>query len=406
MIKGLGILAVLILAFVVLASVGETKAVEQLAALTVLMLIFAVPVFACSGFSISDGENVLVGNNEDSLDPDTKVWFVPAYEKGELGRVYFGYANMFPQGGMNENGLFFDGFAVQPLEELGSEGKEVFYGNLFDYVMETCSTVEEVMAVFGKYHVEILKYGMPMFADATGDSVIIDGGEFVRKQGGYQVVTSLFRQAHVEPGNESSCLRYEIACKMLEENPDVSVENCRKILAAIHFEGITETIYSNICDLKNGLVYLYHFHNFENEVVINLREELEKGEHIYDLPDLFPQTFAAEEFREKKEREVEEKKASLMVEADPESYDAYVGRYEIAHPFLPGLEVAISKEEDRLYASDSLKGKKRELLPKSEHVFFYCGFLGETIYTFKEIRSGKTQEMMLDEHLGKRVDLQ
>jgi hypothetical protein len=406
MMKGLGILTVLILAFATLAFAGETEAMKQLGTLTVLMLVFAAPVFACSGFSISDGENVLVGNNEDSLDPDTKVWFVPAYEKGGLGRVYFGYANRFPQGGMNEKGLFFDAFSAQPLAALGSEGKEVFYGNLFDHVMETCSTVEEVMAVFGKYHVEILKYGMPMFADATGDSVIIDGGEFVRKQGGYQVVTSLFRQAHVEPGNESSCLRYEIACKMLEENPEVSVENCREILAAVHFEGIAETIYSNICDLKNGLVYLYHFHNFENEVIIDLKAELEKGEHVYDLPDLFPQSFAAEEFREKREKEVEEQKASLMGEADPESYDAYVGRYEIAHPFLPGLEVTISKEEGCLYASTSLKGEKGELLPQSEHIFFYCGFSGESTYTFKEIRSGKAQEMMLNENLGKRVDLQ
>ena len=59
-----------------------------------------------------------------------------------------------------------------------------------------------------------------------------------------------------------------------------------------------------------------------------------------------------------------------MGEADPESYDAYVGRYAIDHPFLPGFVITISREDDRLYASDSLKGKRRELLPKSEHRFF------------------------------------
>ena len=64
-----------------------------------------------------------------------------------------------------------------------------------------------------------------------------------------------------------------------------------------HFRGILEathrntlgarTLYSNIYDLKNGLVYLYYLHNFKNEVVIDLNEELKKGRHYYDLPSLF-----------------------------------------------------------------------------------------------------------------------
>ena len=54
----------------------------------------------------------LVGNNEDYKIPYTRVWFVPP-ENGKYGRVYFGYDNWSPQGGMNDQGLFFDFFAVK-----------------------------------------------------------------------------------------------------------------------------------------------------------------------------------------------------------------------------------------------------------------------------------------------------
>ena len=40
---------------------------------------------------------------------------------------------------------------------------------------------------------------------------------------------------------------------------------------------IATTLYSNIYDLTNGLVYLYYLHDFADEIVFNLRQELKKG---------------------------------------------------------------------------------------------------------------------------------
>jgi hypothetical protein len=50
---------------------------------------------------------------------------------------------------------------------------------------------------------------------------------------------------------------------------------------------IGTTQYSNIYDLTNGLVYVYFLHDFDNEIIFNLSEELKKGHHYYDLPSLF-----------------------------------------------------------------------------------------------------------------------
>ncbi len=59
------------------------------------------------------------------------------------------------------------------------------------------------------------------------------------------------------------------------------------VLSATHQEGQYPIVYSNICDLKNGILYLYNFHNFEEVVVFNLEEELKKRRKTYDIPFFF-----------------------------------------------------------------------------------------------------------------------
>ena len=39
--------------------------------------------------------------------------------------------------------------------------------------------------------------------------------------------------------------------------------------------------------MRNGILYLYNFHHFEETVRFDLAAELKKGEHSYDIPSLF-----------------------------------------------------------------------------------------------------------------------
>ena len=73
----------------------------------ILSIFNQLPAYACTAFTMSDRQSVLVGNNEDYNIPYTRVWFLPA-ENGRYGRVYFGYDNWSPQGGMNDQGLLFE----------------------------------------------------------------------------------------------------------------------------------------------------------------------------------------------------------------------------------------------------------------------------------------------------------
>jgi hypothetical protein len=260
----------------------------------IVMVLTNPLIYACTAFMMSDGENVLVGNNEDSKIPYTRVWFIPA-ENGRYGRVYFGYDNWSPQGGMNDQGLFFDYFSVPKLEIKQSREKPRFQGPFTDTMIAKCATVEDVLEMLGKYHLEWNPKTQMFVVDRTGDSAIIEGETVVRNCDAYQVVTN-FRLSRIPEDQRPcrapawSCSRYKKAEKMLLDSNRPTVAHFRKILQATHrssYNMIGTTQYSNIYDLTNGLVYVYFLHDFDNEIIFNLSEELKKGRHYCDLPSLF-----------------------------------------------------------------------------------------------------------------------
>jgi len=66
------------------------------------------------------------------------------------------------------------------------------------------------------------------------------------------------------------------------------VDLCRQVLAAVSQQGSTPTVYSNIFDLQQRVMHLYHLQDFENAVSLKLEKELEKGPHTVDIASLFP----------------------------------------------------------------------------------------------------------------------
>ena len=59
------------------------------------------------------------------------------------------------------------------------------------------------------------------------------------------------------------------------------------------------TLYSYICDLNKGDIYVYNFHNFDNDAKINIFEELKKGQNSYSISSLFPyETYAVQQFKD------------------------------------------------------------------------------------------------------------
>jgi tetratricopeptide (TPR) repeat protein len=244
----------------------------------------------CTIVTISKNGEIWAGNNEDFLEPRTKIWFFPA-TKDKYGRVYVGFDRyLMPyQGGMNEAGLFLDMNAVNPTGWQPDPNKPIFNGCIIDHMLSFCATVEEVVDFFRHNNVPLDNVRVPV-ADANGHSVIIEWAhdeiQFVYKQGDYQISTN-YVQSNYARLEDYPCQRYKIADKILKNADQADVNIVRAVLSATHFEFLAQTLYSNICDLKRKRIYLYHFHNFEEVVVFNLNEELKKGEAAYPIPSLF-----------------------------------------------------------------------------------------------------------------------
>src|SRR5262249_49099104 len=261
-------------------------------------------------FFASDGKVALAGSNEDWADPNTQLWFVPA-TKDTYGIVYFGFGRGeyppggvsrrtlkipeggitklnpedlygLPQGGMNDKGLFFDGASTEVINAPPAPGKKAYDGRLEGLILCKCATVEEVLQLLETYAFNSVQ-GQWMFADKTGDSVIIEAGEMiVRKKGDHQGMTK-FLQSPVEPA-KNTCPPYKLVSPALAERKELSVDLVRSLLKATAQQSTT---YSTISDLTNGEVYVHHRGDFDRTVKINLKQELAKGERALKIASLF-----------------------------------------------------------------------------------------------------------------------
>jgi len=259
--------------------------------LALLILIFLLAnnnlSIPCTVFFATDGIIVLGGNNEDWSDPNTKFWFIPSTEV-KHGWIKFGFASGYPQGGMNDQGLFWDATACSYLEMPYSEtNKEKFNGSLMQKVMEECSTVEEARLVFQNYYCDDQYRAQYLMGDKFGNSIIVEGDSTISNSSNYQVMTN-FYHSHPELGGYP-CWRYETANELLTNNDGISEYLFGCILAATHQEGKYPTQYSQIYNLTDKIIYLFYFHNFDEMIVIKLNQELNRGARSYNLPTLFSQ---------------------------------------------------------------------------------------------------------------------
>jgi hypothetical protein len=266
------------------------------------ILAAAAPGHACTIFTLVRNGVVLVGNNEDYHNPDTRMWFVPSDGK-TYGVVFFGYDNLngrrlFPQGGMNDRGLFFDANALSFKEVRSGRGRPVFDGDLMAAVLKTCATVREAVAMIGRYDFsEGFSRGQFQLADASGDAVVLEGDASIPIRDGVLVSTN-FRQSD-NPGG-AGCHRFNPARRLLAAAPEATVDACLDVLETTAW---MTTQYSQVFDLRNRVVHLYHFHDFARPLVVDVEAELRKGAHVVNIPALFPRKEEFETFVAKPDRD-------------------------------------------------------------------------------------------------------
>jgi hypothetical protein len=282
----------------------------------------------CTIFCITKGNSVFFGNNEDWKNPNTFIW-VDRPTDSTYGVVYLGFEDLFPQGGINEKGLAFDANALPGIKlKEHSELRKPYQAIVNTYIMQKCATVEEAIKMAKSYDWSqsfggILR-GQFMLADATGNAVVISADQngeivFTRKPNGdgYFVSTNFNRAYPENKFGPGQCPRYRTATKMLEsalEQANISTEILADVLNEVHEEGrYLNTLYSNIFDLKQGIIYLYYWHQFDQEVSINVSDWINLKPEPLSIASLFNEETVSKANEEYKSYQNRKKKIFIII---------------------------------------------------------------------------------------------
>jgi len=345
-------------------------------------------------------ENVaLGGNNEDYPDPETRIWFLPP-EEGKFGRALVGYEGFIWQGGMNDQGLFFDAMSVEDLYQVEQGDKPKYEGSLPAKALESCIDVDCVLDLFDRYHAYDTWAFQFMFGDAAGNSVIIEPYQTTRG-GRFQVGTN-FLQSIVDENSCRYCDRYWIARSMFENASDINVELMQDILNETHLDGEYPTQYSTVYDLKEKMIYLYLFHNFEEVKVFDLNEELAQGFHGFRMENLFKDTLDYYVYaRTERGRQVEIRSNYYAVELDSTTLNPYLGTYKGPDDLETLFDYYSVDLVDGELVLKMLPDKAwMRLEPTSETEFFHLSYFDYFEITFLPEENGEVNRFVLNNFEG------
>jgi len=266
------------------------------------------PIFpGCTVITVSKGDRVLFGGNDDYINPDSYYWVDPGIGKN-YGAIWIGTRDNVQQG-VNEKGLAYDANGLPRVDVNPHLEREPVSGGYSIYpirILHECATVEEVIDWVNTHQWHSYMQDQMHFADATGDAVIISAGTdgeivFTRKPPGDSfLVSTNFNVANPDNGNHSQ--RYETATTQLKQlvsqENELTIQDAVEVLDAVHVEGNSSwTIESMVADLPHGTVYLYYFYQYDKPVVLSVKDEIANARADGPLSELFPEDVQQEAAR-------------------------------------------------------------------------------------------------------------
>jgi choloylglycine hydrolase len=245
---------------------------------------------ACSLVCGTDSQHTLIGFNEDFEYENPYIWFTKQ-KKGKYGCAFVSYnfkvnigiakikvsGKLNPQQGINEKGLFFDGFATPYHLINDDQGKKKGNGITLKRMLQQCSNVDEAVSYLKKYHFKGLSRAKFFLADRSGNYLIYDGLNIIKKENKNYCVVTNFLENNTQLGNYP-CERYDTGKKRLVENNELSTENFSSILYAMQQNAASlknGTMYSGVFELNTGNLILYNYQDYNNPFKINLSNALQ-----------------------------------------------------------------------------------------------------------------------------------
>lgn len=254
---------------------------------------------ACSMYKITLGDKTMVGCNEDAWRLTSAIWFEVSTPESPYGAAFTGSRldgenGTAPQSGMNEYGLSFSRLSSATPENQKNEQsgkKEILNPTAYlKDILHQCKTVEEVQAYIANYDHSFFSEDVFIYIDRSGKYLVVEPFTMSLGQDPNYVLSN-FCPSATEESEALQLDRYRNGVEFLKHKIDTTLEFCKSVSDTMHVcrEKIGDgTLLTSIWNLRDGLVNLYFYHDYTHTVQFNLDDELAKGNHLIEIPGLFP----------------------------------------------------------------------------------------------------------------------
>ncbi len=274
------------------------KIIKPLLTIFLLLLLYSNG-YTCSMYKITIGDKTIVGTNFDAYYTSPKIWFEKALKPGTYGAAFSGGrisgVNGFaPQSGMNEVGLSFSRLATAtPEKNIVDMSNKKTIPNECSYlkdILHTCKSIEEVQNYISQYNHSFFNEDVFIYIEKSGRYLIVEPYTMTTGNDANYVLSN-FCPSVTSDKYANSLERYHNGIEFLKNKIDATLAFATALIDTMHVcrkkvgDG---TLLSSIWDLNQGLITMYFYHNYNHSIQYNLKEELAKGDHFFEIPKIFP----------------------------------------------------------------------------------------------------------------------
>ena len=266
---------------------------------TLALTIFQNKIKACSMYKITADGKTMVGCNHDAWLTTPKIWFETAKHKNEYGTVFTGSRELSPnrtapQSGMNTVGLAFSRLSSYYPVQNNPFSNRLKITNEADYLSEIlhkCATVKEVKKLIEQYDHSFFLNDVFLYVDNLGDYLIVEPYKLIVGNNPNYVLSN-FCPSITDNEQARKLERYRNGEDFLKNQKAItSLDFCTTLsdtMSVCRIRNGDGTLITSIFDTKEKIVSLYFYHNFDTLVQYELTDELSKGDHIINIPEIFP----------------------------------------------------------------------------------------------------------------------
>ena len=250
---------------------------------------------SCSMYKLTLYGKTYVGCNEDAWRTTPRIWFETkgnaTYGAAFTGSRFDGPNGFAPQSGMNDAGLSFSRLAsFTPSRKTNGRLKPILNQTEFlKQILHSCQTVEEVQTFVRQYDRSTFMEDVLIYIDKSGKYLVVEPySTQIGIKSSY--VLSNFCPSITSKKEALKLNRYRKGIELLKWKQDTTLLFLRSLSDSMHVcrpkigDG---TLLTSIWNLNDGKIHLYFYHDYRRNKTFDLRQEIQKGDHLISVESLF-----------------------------------------------------------------------------------------------------------------------